>query len=156
MTTLKSAFWNIVFALFFAAIVLKGTFLLFAWGRIPVAISPWEFLLLALAIFRLVRLFCYDIITKFIRDALAHPKPDSFLGTLHALISCSWCAGLWFSFFVVFGYYATPLAMPVILILALAGVGSFIQVLANLIGWNAEGKKREVLGAGHNSTSTCG
>ena len=30
------------------------------------------------------------------------------------------------------------------------------QVLANLMGGNAEGKKRVVLGANHGSTGTCG
>lgn len=157
MSTLKSAFWNIVFALFFVAIVLKGTFLLFLWGRMPVTVAPWDFLLMALAVFRLVRLFCYDVITKFVRDTLSQAKPDSFFGTLSALLHCPWCTGLWFAFFVVFAFYATPFAWPIILVLAIAGVASFIQVLANLVGWHAEGKKREVLGANANgSTSTCG
>ena len=102
MTTLKSAFWNIVFALFFAIIVLKGTLLLFIWGRMPIAITPWEFILLALAVCRLVRLFCYDVITQFIRDWLAPHKHGSFLGTMSALLHCPWCTGLWFAFFVVF------------------------------------------------------
>ncbi len=130
--------------------------MLFVWGRMPLTITPWELILLALATFRLVRLFCYDVITKFLRDGLAHPKHDSFLGTLHALLSCPWCAGLWFAFFVVFAYFATPFAFPIILILAVAGVASVFQVLANLMGWHAEGKKREVLGSGHNSSGTCG
>lgn len=156
MSTFKSAFWNIVLALFFAVIVLYGVVWLQLHGLLVKAI-PWgDYILMALAIFRLVRLFCYDVITKFLRDGLSHAKSDSLFGTIHALLSCPWCTGLWFSFFVVFAYYFTPLAMPVILILALAGVASFVQVLANLIGWSAEGKKREVLGANHNSTSTCG
>lgn len=156
MNLAKSAFWNIVFGLFFAGIVLKGTYLLFVWGTMPLAISPWELILLSLAVFRLVRLLCYDVITKFIRDAFVRYKPDSFLGTLHALLSCPWCAGLWFAFFVIFFYYATPFAFPLIIILAVAGVASAVQVFANLMGWHAEGKKREVLGANHGSTSTCG
>ncbi len=152
---MKSAFWNIVFAVFFAFLVLAGANLLYGSGLLYHSIPLFDFVLMALAIFRLVRLFCYDIITKFIRDALAPCPKDSFLGTLHALLACPWCAGLWFAFFVVFFYYASPLAWPVILILALAGIASLIQVFANLLGWHAEGKKREVLGAG-NSTSTCG
>lgn len=156
MSTLKSAFWNIVFALFFAAVLLKGVFWLSEDGHLLRDIPVGDYILMALATFRLVRLFCYDSITKFMRDAVVHPKHDSFLGTLHSLLSCPWCAGLWFAFFVVFGYYATPLAWPVLLILSIAGVGSLIQVFANLMGWHAEGKKREVLGANHGSTSTCG
>lgn len=155
---MKSAFWNIVFAVFFAYIVLAGANLLYGSGLLYHSIPLFDFVLMALAIFRLVRLFCYDIITKFIRDALTPCPKDSFLGTLHALLACPWCAGLWFAFFVVFFYYATPLAWPIILILALAGIASLIQVFANLLGWHAEGKKREVLGSQNssNSTSTCG
>lgn len=151
----KSAFWNTLFGLFFAAIVLKGSFWLYTTGALDREVTAGEFTLMALAIFRLVRLSSYDVVTQFIRDGLAKGKPGTFVGTLSQLIHCPWCAGLWFAFFVVFAFYATPIAYAVILVLALAGVASFIQVLSNLIGWNAEGKKRDVLGAG-NSTSTCG
>lgn len=158
MSLIKSGFWNIVFALLFAALVLYGTDWLSMSGLLGRTLTVGDFFLMALANFRLIRLVCYDVITKFIRDALAPAKKDSFLGTLGALIACPWCAGLWFAFFVVFFYYATPVAWPIILVLALAGIASLFQVLANLIGWHAEGKKRDVLGMnnpGH-STSTCG
>ena len=156
MASIRSSFWNIVFGLFFAALVLMGTNWLFENGLFYRNI-PWgDYALMAFAIFRLVRLFCYDVVTKFIRDALGHAKQDSFFGTMHALLSCPWCAGLWFAFFVVFFYYATPFAWPILLVLALAGVASLFQVLANLIGWHAEGKKRDVLGSGHGSSGTCG
>ena len=156
MTSIKSAFWNIVYGVFFAYMVVGGTVWLKEAGLLhPVPVG--DMILMALAIFRLVRLVCYDVILKFVRDALLVAKPDSFFGTMSALVACPWCTGLWFSFFVVFAYYFTVLAGPIILIIALAGVASLFQVLANLIGWHAEGKKRQVLGAdAHGSTSTCG
>ena len=107
-------------------------------------------------VFRLTRLVCYDIVTAFFRDWLATKEPGTFLGTLSALVHCPWCAGLWFAFFVTFFYYATPFAWFLILVLALAGVASIFQILANLIGWSAELKKRTVLGPEHKSGSTCG
>ncbi len=153
---MKSAFWNIVFGLFFAFIVLKGSWLLTDGGRSLPVLSFFELSLMTLAIFRLVRLVSYDVITKFIRDAVAGAPRDSFLGTFSQLINCPWCTGLWFSFFVVFAYFATPVAFPIIVILALAGVASFIQILSNLVGWHAEGKKREVLGSSEQSVTKCG
>jgi hypothetical protein len=156
MTSTKSAFWHMAFAVFFVFIVLTGVHWLLENNLVYRMLPVGDYVLMTLAIFRLVRLFCYDIITKFIRDALADAKHGTFLGTLSALLSCPWCTGLWFSFFVVFFYFATPVAWLVILILALAGVGSLCQVFANLIGWHAEGKKREVLGSDHRSTFTCG
>lgn len=154
MNKVKSAFWNIVFGLFFAALVIYGMLWLYVAGLLNRTLPVGDFVLMALAIFRLTRLVCYDVITKFVRDALSYAKEDSFFGTLHALVSCPWCAGLWFSFFVVFAYYLTPLAWPVILILALAGVASFVQILSNFVGWSAEKKKREVVGS--DSRTTCG
>ncbi len=153
---MKSAFWNSAYGLFFVVLVFIGTGWLVEYGLLARTISLGDFLLMALAIFRLTRLATYDVITKFIRDAVAGAPEQSFVGTFSKLVNCPWCTGLWFSFFVVFFYYASPIAWPIILILALAGVAAFFQILANLIGWSAEYKKRVVLGPENKSTSTCG
>lgn len=153
---MKTAFWNIVYGLFFLALVFSGTGWLVEHGFMARYIALGDFLLIALAIFRLVRLTSYDVITQFIRDAVAGAPKGTFVGTFSELVHCPWCTGLWFSFFVVFFYYATPVAWPIILILALAGVASVFQILSNLIGWSAELKKRTVLGPENKSTSTCG
>lgn len=146
-----------MFALFFGGLVLSGVDHLLSRNLLYRGVSIGDFFLMALAIFRLVRLVSYDVIFKFVREALALGKEGTFVGTMSALVACPWCTGLWFSFFVVFFYYATPYAWPIILVLALAGVASLVQIFANLMGWHAEGKKREVLGSSPNgSTSTCG
>lgn len=103
-----------------------------------------DFILMALAIFRLIRLVSYDAVTEFIREPLSRMRAGTFLGTFSTLVNCPWCAGLWISAGIVFFYYASPFAWPVILILALAGVASFMQLLANLVGWYAEGEKQNV------------
>lgn len=136
-------FWSLFFSLFFLALMYLGLEWLIRTERMA-WISPWEFFILALAIFRLIRLFSYDLITAFLRDWLKESAPNTFLGTVSQLVHCPWCIGLWFSFLVVFAYYATPYAWPLILILALASVASFFQLLANLVGWHAEGKKNQV------------
>ncbi|MBP9816850.1 MAG: DUF1360 domain-containing protein [Candidatus Pacebacteria bacterium] len=155
---MKTALWDVFFALFFAVLMFLGVSWLEETGRFTTWVPLGDFLLMALALFRLIRLTSYDLITKFIRDAFVGKPQGTFLGTLGALVNCPWCVGLWWSFFMVFFYFATPYAWPVILILALAGVASFLQILVNLIGWSAEEKKRKVLDApnagGH--TSTCG
>ncbi len=97
-----------------------------------------------LAVQRLVRLFTYDAVTAFIREWFVGAENDSLRGSLGALINCPWCLGLWFSLVVVFCYFLAPAAWYAILVLAVASVASFIQLLANLIGWSAEAKKREV------------
>ena len=149
-------FWNFAFSLFFAVLVLVASSWLLATGKIALGISFGNFLLMALAIFRLVRLFTYDHITDFIRDWFRYAPRDSFFGTMGALLNCPWCTGLWFSFLIVFFAYATPLAWPIILILALAALASFVQIFSNWVGWQAEGKKLEVLAKkGEQPTNTC-
>ena len=149
-------FWNLAFSLFFAVLVLSSSSWLMQSGKLALGITFGNFLLMALAIFRLVRLFTYDHITDFIRDWFRTSPPQSFLGTMGALLNCPWCTGLWFSFLVVFFAYATPIAWPIILILALAAVASVFQIVANLLGWYAEGKKMSVYrDKGERAPNTC-
>ena len=153
---MKTAFWSIVYGAFFVLLVFAGMEGLMERGLLTRFIPLGDFLLMALAIFRLTRLATYDVITQFIRDAVDPFPKNSFLGTFSLLLNCPWCTGLWFSFFVVFFYYLAPIAWPIILILALAGIAAILQILGNLMGWSAELKKRTVLGPEHKSTSTCG
>jgi Protein of unknown function (DUF1360) len=155
-SSMNAAVWNIFFGVFFLLLVFIGTDWLFTNGRLASFVPLADFFLISLAIFRLIRLVCYDVVTQFVRDWLETKTPGTFLGTLSALIHCPWCAGLWFAFFVTFFYFATPFAWFLILVLALAGIASMFQILANLIGWSAELKKRTVLGPEHKSGSTCG
>lgn len=152
-----TAFWHVFFGIFFLALIALGAAWLSDAGRLRAYIPLGDFLLIALAVFRLTRLVCYDVITDFIRDWLGKHEEGTFFGTMSALVRCPWCAGLWFAAFAVFFYFATPIAWPVLLVLALASVATTLQILANLLGWSAEYKKRVVLGPeGGKSTSTCG
>jgi hypothetical protein len=135
--------WNFVFSLFFAVLVVYGVWWLAASRYIVYDIPVRDLVLITLAIFRLVRLFTYDVITQFIRDWFVGARVNSFGHTMGTLLGCPWCTGLWFSFLVVFSYMAIPLfAWPIIIVLALAGAASLIQVFSNLIGWSAESAKR--------------
>lgn len=136
--------WNTLLSIFFAALMLYGIWWLVVTHRFFYPLPVMDLFLIIFAIFRLIRLFTYDVITKFIRDWFVNAREDSFAYTLGMLINCPWCTGLWFSFLVVFSYFATPYAWPVILILAVAGLASFVMTFSNLIGWMAEGRKLDV------------
>jgi len=142
---MKFHFWYVAFSLFFTALVVTGYLYLEDAGRLSSPVSLADFLLMALATQRLIRLFSRDIITDFIRNWFVGADPRSLQGTLGALINCPWCSGLWFATLIAFCYFATPIAWYAILVLALASVASFLQILASLVGWSAETKKREVL-----------
>jgi uncharacterized membrane protein len=145
MHTPRNPFWSIVFSLFFLLLVGVGISYLISTDAFIRNLSAGDFILMVLAVWRLTRLFTYDAITQFVRDWFVNAPPDSFGGSFHTLMTCPWCTGLWFGATVVFFYFATPFAWPVILMLAIAAVASFFQVLSNLIGWNAEYKKVQTL-----------
>ncbi|PIT90971.1 sporulation protein [Candidatus Kaiserbacteria bacterium CG10_big_fil_rev_8_21_14_0_10_49_17] len=130
--------------------------------RLPQGLSVFEFFLLSLAAFRLTRLFVYDKITQFIRDwflrkeVLAGEDGELVivrrkyvqgpLRTASELLECPWCFGVWAAACVLFFYFITPLSVPVILLLAIAGVATFFQLLATMVGWRAERLKQKVEG----------
>jgi len=139
------AIWNIIFSLFFLALVALSYVYLAGEGKLVTVISWTNLILLALATFRLVRLFTYDHITAFLRDWVRPAKDGTFLGTVRDLLNCPWCTGVWFAFLAYLGYsVSAELVMPLVLILAIAGIASFFQVFTNLVGWNAEDKKLDV------------
>lgn len=135
--------WNLFFSALFVVLVFLALLYLGTLNRIPVWIPVFDFVLIALAAMRLTRLMVYDSITAFIRNAFAGNEQHSFAGTLHTLMTCPWCVGLWAGFMVSFFYFLTPYAWFFIFALAVAAVASVLQILVNLIGWSAERAKQE-------------
>jgi energy-converting hydrogenase Eha subunit G len=137
--------WYGIYTLLYIAIVfVMAGFVWLEARQFPTSISEFDFILLSLATFRIIRLFVYDKVMLFVRDffASAHSTGLRIAGEL---LNCPWCFGLWASTFVVFFYYVMPMAWFVFLFLAIAGIGSFIQILMNKIGWNAELFKMEAM-----------
>lgn len=108
-----------------------------------------QFLILSLATFRLTRLMVYDKITAFFREqfwdvvevrgkrVLEKPQRGP-RRTIADLLSCPWCIGMWMGATVVFFYHLTLFAWFPIMFLAVAGLGSLLQIATNLLGWRAE------------------
>lgn len=145
-------------------------------------LNLFDITLIALACFRLVRLFVYDSVAQFIRDFFLDIKEDKVghvvmihrskpRGGVKRLISdllgCPWCTSVWVALFATFFYYLIPGLWFAYLVLVISGLGSFIQIFTNKIGWQAEYNKGVVAeleksqacgsGAGCGSNeSTCG
>lgn len=139
-------FWYTALSLFFIALAALGYSWLLANSRLSAFVPLTDFILMALATMRLTRFATYDIITAFVRDWFKGASPESLRGTLGALLNCPWCTGLWFALVVVFFYFATPVAWYAILLLALSAVATFLQLVANWLGWSAELKKKQAQG----------
>ena len=149
-------FWNFVFTLFFGALVVMGAIILETEGYRPLSeLELFDFVLISLATFRLIRLFVYDAITKFFREQfydattvgknIVLEKPAKGpRRTIADLLSCPWCFGVWAAAMVTFFYVLTPYAYYIVFFLAIGAVATFFQLLANLIGWKAEEVKQKV------------
>lgn len=148
--------WNVIFLVFFLVVVFMGAVILDGEATKQVSeLTPFDMVLMALATFRLIRLTVYDKITAFFREQFWDAR-ESKTGyvlekpahgprrTLADLLSCPWCFGVWAAATVSFFYLLTPLAYYPILILALSSLGTFLQLLANMIGWKAEQLKNDV------------
>ena len=152
--------WSFVFTLVWLG-ACAGSMWYLARIGVDFYMTSWEFVLLALAVFRLIRLSTYDTIAQFLRDwfmdtkweyddatklyRVTRTKPIKGLRReLYELFACPWCIGVWLSLGLVFAFFAYPPTLYLVLILAVAGLASIVQILSNLIGWYAEGRKIEV------------
>ncbi|MBB6443564.1 DUF1360 domain-containing protein [Bacillus benzoevorans] len=113
-------------------------------------VSILDLLVLGLACFRLTRLLVYDRITTFIRSPFMEemeeigesgqkeiylvPKKGVIKGFFGELLSCYWCTGIWSAIGILIFYYVAPLyAVPVIMVLAVAGIGALIETFVQKI-----------------------
>lgn len=125
--------WHNIFGAVYIVLLLVTLAILKSLDKLPLSISTFDFFLLAFCIFRLVRLFTYDSITEHIRDYFkkfeSGPEKEAF-----DLLDCPWCTGVWIALPVVFFFFLTSLAWYPILILALSGIATFIQITILRIG----------------------
>ncbi len=128
-------------------------------GYVPARIPPYDLFILALSSFRLIRLFTYDQIMRVVRDIfidkkevvgedgqviLIRTKPlHGFKRSISDLLGCPWCMGIWVSYFTVLLYFAFPPIRYFALVLALAGLGSGLQIFMNMIGARTEWYKHK-------------
>lgn len=148
-------FWNFVFSLFFLGLTITGAIILETEGYRPIqSFTLVDFILVTLATFRLIRLFVYDAITKFVREQFWDAKksgkqvvlekpPRGPRRTLADLLTCPWCFGVWAAAMVVFFYALSPYAYYFVLFLAISGVATFLQLLSNMVGQRAEQIKNQ-------------
>lgn len=130
--------WNFLYSVAFLIFVgALTTILKNSPQGLPTSIPLFDALLIVLATFRIIRLFVYDRITKWLRDIFADftEGPGKTMGDL---LGCPWCIGIWASVIVTFFYFLTPMSWFLILVLAVGGVASLLQLVSNMIGWRAE------------------
>ena len=139
------ALWNTVFSLVFLA---AFAFLFFG---LTDGLDRFEWLylmdtmdvaIISLATFRLIRLTTYDKMFAFVRHWFlirqedgSYTKPTSGpRRTVAELMECLWCTGLWSALFASVLYFAADIGRFLVIILAVAAVGSFLQLFSQMVG----------------------
>lgn len=145
-------FWNFTITL----AVLAGAILLLPFGgdeamRILTEMTPFHFIILSLATFRLTRLFVADFITQWFRDLFmkkvvvhddltnvdyvrCEKQPKGLRRIISDLLGCPWCVGVWMAFCTLLLYYLAvsgvlPAAWVIIYGFSLASAGEFAYAL---------------------------
>ncbi len=148
-------FWNFVFSILYAVLLALAVYDIYGrTGMFALYLTTLDLIVIPLAVFRIIRLFTYDKITEWFRDlfkkrtevkgsdGLVYVDYVAYsrgpLRTMSDLLACPWCTGVWASLAVVYLYFAVEWFWLPLFILAVAGVGSFLQLIANMIGWKAE------------------
>jgi hypothetical protein len=101
-----------------------------------------EVLLLILASSRLTRILVFEKILKHFRDALKRRENLYVIGTIHSMITCPWCAGVWMTLIIIVFYYLVPYGELLVYVLALAGLASMMILVSNLLHMYTERRQR--------------
>lgn len=104
-------------------------------------ISAFDIVLISLATYRLVRLASVDKIFTFVRNMFLVKQVDGTYikqgggprRTVAELLECIWCTGLWASLFTTTLYFSFDVGYFLVLVLAVAAVGSFLQNFSQMI-----------------------
>lgn len=132
-------FWHFITSSVYIIITILVLLFLAVKNEIPHAIPLFDFFMLTLATFRVTRLIVHDLVFDFFRD-LFEDATNGFKLSMHDLLDCPWCTGAWVALFLGFIYFTMPFAWPFILIMAVAGFGTLLTILASLMMVKLNGK----------------
>jgi len=142
MNLKKHQAWNFWSAfVFLSAVVLVG-FLLRENGVDIEELTFKEAILIILASYRMTRILVFEKIFKYFRDVLKNRENLYVIGTVHSMITCPWCAGVWVTLIIVVLYFLVPFGVLLVYVLALAGLASMLILVSNLLHMYTERRQR--------------
>jgi len=95
-----------------------------------------------LASYRMTRILVFEKIFKYFRDVLKSRENMYIIGTINAMITCPWCAGVWVTLIIIVLYFLVPFGVLFVYVLALAGIASMIILVSNLLHMYTERRQR--------------
>ncbi len=101
-----------------------------------------EAVLVILASYRTTRILVFEKILKHFRDALKRRENLYVIGTIHSMVTCPWCAGVWVTLIIIVFYFLVPYGTLLIYVLALSGLVSMVILVSNLLHMYTERRQR--------------
>ncbi len=138
----KHQAWDFWSAFVFLGAVLLVGYLLKQKGVDIKELTFKEALLVILASTRMTRILVFEKILKHFRDALKKRENLYVIGTIHSMVTCPWCAGVWVTLFVIVLYFLIPYGTVLVYVLALAGLATVVILLSNLLHMYTERRQR--------------
>jgi len=138
----KHQAWNFWSAFVFLGAVILVGYLLKQKGVDMTELTFKEALLIILASTRMTRILVFEKILKHFRDALKKRENLYVIGTIHSMVTCPWCAGVWVTLFVIVLYFLVPYGTVLVYVLALAGLATVVILLSNLLHMFTERKQK--------------
>ena len=138
-------FWDAIALAVFLALCALAVWLVAALGTLrPADIGFLDLVLMGLAAFRLVHLITYDKIFDMVRAAFMD-REGTRLKTAERgwrrlvceFMQCIWCAGMWSGLIVVTVYFLGVWGRFAVIVLAVAGLGSLLQVVSKALAAQA-------------------
>lgn len=129
----KRPVFGIVAMAAFAALCAVCAWTILHFGEFEPDLEAYELLLMGLACLRLIHLITYDKILDPVRERLEVGSPNGLQRLLGNFVSCIWCTGMWSAVISVTVYMLGPWGRFAVLILAVAGLGAFLQVIPRAV-----------------------
>jgi len=126
--------FNTLSIIVFAALAIFSGILFEELGHRIEDIKIREIVIMVFSAYRLTRLVVYDRIFRLPREIVEAFPDIGFMVSVRSLLTCPWCAGVWASLLAFVFQYLIPYAAYLNLLLAIAGVASFLLISIGRIG----------------------
>jgi hypothetical protein len=134
-------FWNGVALIAFAVLCGLSVALVARYGAIdPAGLGFFDLVLLGLAAFRLIHLLTYDKIFEPVRAAFMDREGARLKNAergwrrlMCEFMQCIWCTGMWSGLIVVTVYFLGTWGRFAVIVLAVAGLGSLLQIVSKAL-----------------------
>ncbi len=138
--------WHVVALLSFTAVCAVSFVLVSRYATLdPASLGFFDLAVLGLGTFRLVHLLTYDKIFEIVRASFMDRQGGrlkkaarGWRRLVHEFLECLWCTGMWSGVFTVTIYFLGPWGQFVVIVLAVAGLGSLLQVISKTIAAKAD------------------